>query len=69
MIVNDPPETTFDPALSMARQSLYRFAALSLLDPQAGSWEQLHALRTDRLLTEGSDVDSRTSRSMRSRIR
>ena len=35
----------FDPAINMARQSLYRFAALSLLDPQAGSWEQLNALR------------------------
>jgi TorA maturation chaperone TorD len=56
MTVNDPRETTFDPALSMARQSLYRFAALSLLDPQAGSWEQLHALGRDRLLTEAATL-------------
>jgi TorA maturation chaperone TorD len=41
----------FDPALNMARQSLYRFAALSLLDPQAGSWEQLNRLRNDPLLS------------------
>ena len=41
----------FDPALNMARQSLYRFAALSLLDPQAGSWEQLNRLRDDPLLS------------------
>jgi TorA maturation chaperone TorD len=41
----------FDPALNMARQSLYRFAALSLLDPQVGSWEQLNRLRNDPLLS------------------
>jgi TorA maturation chaperone TorD len=40
----------FDPAVNMARQSLYRFAALPLLDPLAGSWEQLNRLRNDPLL-------------------
>jgi TorA maturation chaperone TorD len=42
---------SFDPALNMARQSLYRFAALSLLDPLAGSWEQLNRLRDDPVLS------------------
>ena len=56
MNVNAPQETTFDPALNMARQSLYRFAALSLLDPKAGCWEQLHAIRADRLLTEAATL-------------
>ncbi|HEX6962952.1 MAG TPA: molecular chaperone TorD family protein [Lacipirellula sp.] len=45
----------FDPAVNMARQSLYRFAALSLLDPRQGSWKNLRALREDRLLHESAD--------------
>jgi TorA maturation chaperone TorD len=47
-------EKTSDPAVLMARQSLYRFAALSLLDPQADSWEQLEVLRDDALLSEAA---------------
>ena len=31
----------FDEALCFARQSLYRFAALALVDPRRGTWEQL----------------------------
>ena len=45
---------SIDPDLAIARQLLYRFAALSMLDPQAGSWEQLAALRDDRLLSEAA---------------
>ncbi len=48
--------TTFDPALSIARQSLYRFAALSLLDPRAGCWEQLSELRGDGILTDAAEL-------------
>ena len=44
----------FDLAMNMARQSLYRFAALSLVDPRAGSWEQLTGLRDDPLLPEAA---------------
>jgi TorA maturation chaperone TorD len=44
----------FDAAANMARQTLYRFAALSLLDPKAGSWERLDALREDQLLIEAA---------------
>ena len=54
--------TALDPALSMARQALYRFAALSLLDPKCGSWEQLDALRDDPVVDRGGRISPRTSR-------
>lgn len=44
----------FDPAVNMVRQSLYRFAALSLLDPLSGSWQQLHELRDDPVLLDAA---------------
>jgi TorA maturation chaperone TorD len=49
MIAETATRTDFDPAVNMARQSLYRFAAVSLLDPKAGSWQQLDALRGNSL--------------------
>lgn len=49
-------ETTCDAVALMARQSLYRFAALSLLDPKAGSWEQLKARCEDALLCEAAGI-------------
>jgi TorA maturation chaperone TorD len=45
---------THDPALAMARQSLYRFAALALADPRLGSWADLDALRGDAVLREAA---------------
>lgn len=45
-----------DPAILMARQSLYRFAALSLLDPKAGSWQRLHVLREEPILSEAASI-------------
>ncbi|MCP4787456.1 MAG: molecular chaperone TorD family protein [Fuerstiella sp.] len=50
------PEITFDPAVAMARQALYRFTALALLDPKFGSWERLNALRNDPVLNEAAAV-------------
>ena len=47
------PESS-EAAVLLARQALYRFAALSLLDPQAGSWERLAALRSEPVLTEAA---------------
>ena len=44
-----------DAALSMARQALYRFAAISFLDPRAGSWEQLRQFATEPLLQEAAE--------------
>ncbi len=46
----------FDPAVNRARQSLYRFAALSLADPRSGSWQQLHKLREDPLIFEAATL-------------
>ena len=44
----------FDPAVNMARQALYRFAAVSLVDPRSGSWGQLRSMREDGLLPEAA---------------
>jgi TorA maturation chaperone TorD len=46
----------FDVAMSMARQAIYRFLALSFLDPRAGSWEHLLGLRSSPLLQEASEL-------------
>lgn len=47
---------THDPAVSIARQSLYRFAALALVDPRTGSWADLDALHRDPLLIEAASL-------------
>jgi TorA maturation chaperone TorD len=44
----------FDPALNRARQMLYRFTALALLDPRQGSWERLEALGNEPVLMEAA---------------
>jgi TorA maturation chaperone TorD len=46
----------FDPALALARQGLYRFAAISLLDPKLGAWQQLRALREEPLLLQAAEI-------------
>jgi TorA maturation chaperone TorD len=48
------PSADVDPIVSMARQAMYRFAAMSFLDPQVGSWDRLNALRDDPLLISGA---------------
>ncbi len=48
------PATGFDPLVNAARQAMYRFAALSFLDPRRGSWDQLSALRGDARLLCGA---------------
>ena len=45
---------TIDAPLSMARQSLYRFAALTLLDSRAGAWERLRGLERSPLVGEAA---------------
>jgi hypothetical protein len=47
-------EVDFDPAVNLARQSLYRIAAWSLLDPRVGSWDRLNQLRDDPLPLEAA---------------
>jgi TorA maturation chaperone TorD len=44
----------FDRAENIARQVLYRLAALALTDPHSGSWERLTALRDDALPLEAA---------------
>ena len=51
----DPPLTA-DPALAMARQVLYRFAALSLLDPRQGAWAELKSLDGNPVLLEAAGL-------------
>jgi len=48
--------TSFDPALNLARQSLYRFAAVSLLDPRVGAWQQLNELRDGNFLADAAEL-------------
>ncbi|WP_298867032.1 molecular chaperone [uncultured Gimesia sp.] len=43
-----------DPAVDAAKQILYRLLAISLLDPKAGVWQQLDALRNDPLITQAA---------------
>jgi TorA maturation chaperone TorD len=43
-----------DLAVNMARQAMYRFVALSFLDPRLGAWNRLHALRSDILLLDAA---------------
>lgn len=50
------PNLDVDPALSLAQQALYRFAALTLLDPRAGAWEELAALRGTTLLDDAAEI-------------
>ena len=50
--------TASDPALCMARTALYRFAALSLLHPRAGAWEQLRAARHEASSTSPTSPQS-----------
>ena len=48
------PIVAFDLSLNMARQVLYRFAGLSFLDPRAGAWQRLDAIRDDSLLFDAA---------------
>jgi TorA maturation chaperone TorD len=45
-----------DPALVTARQMLYRFASLTLIDPRVGSWRDLQALHSTNLLFDAAEI-------------
>lgn len=46
----------FDSTLNIARQSLYRFAALALADPRIGNWTKLANANFQALLGEAANV-------------
>lgn len=48
--ISDEPRLDFDLAMNLARQSLYRFAALTLLDPRAESWQRLREAHASNVL-------------------
>ena len=56
MTTDTATATSYDPAIVTARQVLYRFAALSFLDPKAGTWSELDAIRNDDLLLEAASL-------------
>ena len=45
---------TRDPAINMARQILYRFAAQALMDPRTGNWKKLKEFEDDLLIHEAA---------------
>jgi TorA maturation chaperone TorD len=47
---------TFDPALSCARQVIYRYCALALADPRTGSWAELCQPASKRLVTDAAEL-------------
>jgi TorA maturation chaperone TorD len=49
-------QKAIDAAVSMARQSLYRLAALSFADPQTGSWHELDRLRGAALPADAAAI-------------
>jgi TorA maturation chaperone TorD len=56
MTMTQSERLDFDLAINIARQTLYRFAALSLVDPRAGSWQQLRRIAADRLVPQAAAV-------------
>jgi TorA maturation chaperone TorD len=62
MQLNSNPSAGAENAMNLARQSLYRFASLSLVDPRVGSWQRLCALRNDTLLPEAAALIREESR-------
>lgn len=50
------PLTSDDRALLLARKALYRFCALTLLDPRAGAWEELTLVTQGELIDEAAAV-------------
>ncbi|MCE9552896.1 MAG: molecular chaperone TorD family protein [Planctomycetes bacterium] len=55
-IDNARVEVAWDPAVSQARQILYRFIAMALADPRAGAWLELTSLPNNSLLNDAADL-------------
>lgn len=57
MVENETSDTlAWDPAISHARQMMYRLSALALADPRHGTWHALAALSDDPLLPRAAAV-------------
>lgn len=50
------PMHDVDQALNLAQQAMYRFAALTLLDPRAGAWDELDSLQDSTLLEDSFQI-------------
>ncbi len=55
---NTPPPAAleFDPALNLARQSVYRFISLALADPRTGVWRRLVQEDIQKLVREAAAI-------------
>jgi TorA maturation chaperone TorD len=49
-----PNESLVEEAISIARQSVYRFTAVSLLDSRPGAWEKLREIEQGRLVCDAA---------------
>ncbi|MCA9133120.1 MAG: molecular chaperone TorD family protein [Planctomycetales bacterium] len=56
MSIQTIDQVALDSALPRARQALYRFAAVALLDPKYGTWALLQKLRSEPLLASAAEV-------------
>jgi TorA maturation chaperone TorD len=54
--MNNTLDSGFDLALNMARQALYRFTAISLLDPRQGAWQRLREARRSPVVSEAAEL-------------
>lgn len=54
MNATNAPAASFDAAANLARQAVYRFAAISFSDPKHGAWEHLGTLRNDAVLIQAA---------------
>jgi TorA maturation chaperone TorD len=55
-VLLDNRQTAQESVPALARQCLYRFTALALLDPRRGAWEQLNSLRRSRVLYHAAEL-------------
>ncbi len=57
----------FDPTMNTARQALYRYTALAMLDPRSGSWSRLSLRQSQECVQAASEL-MRAAEELASRI-